>query len=227
MISRQGCVKIPVKARKPPICYIRYDNSGENNYFNKLVKDHGFNITFEFYSPSTPQQNGWVERKFSLLYRYMRALIQKAQLPESLRKKLWTEAAHHSIELHNTICTPHNAIDPYKCSHRIDPPYVKHLHVFGKLVVTSNNLKFLAKSSDRGILALYIGLSKGHAYNTYIRFNLSTNKVLLGQNVKFLYKMYGKEVINNYSNNPFEPLMDDNDNNDNQNYDDDEEVLQE
>jgi hypothetical protein len=157
-----------MKSRQTPITYIQCDKSGENNYFHKLVKENGFNIKFEFTSPHTPQQNCRVERKFAIMYRYMRTILNQAQLTDTIKQKLWAEAAQHSTNIRNAICTPNNPIPPYKRFHGQNPPYVNHLHVFGELVVTSDHLKFLAKSSDRGMLALYIGRAKDHANDTYM-----------------------------------------------------------
>jgi hypothetical protein len=44
-----------LKARNTQVSTIRCDNLGENNALNALLKAEGYNITFEFTSPSTPQ----------------------------------------------------------------------------------------------------------------------------------------------------------------------------
>jgi hypothetical protein len=44
--------------------FIRCDDSGENKSFYDSCQANGHNIKFEFSGPSTPQQNGKVERKF-------------------------------------------------------------------------------------------------------------------------------------------------------------------
>jgi transposase InsO family protein len=48
--------------------YIRGDNSGKNRALEKLCKQEGLGITFEYTAPGNPQQNGRVERKFATVY---------------------------------------------------------------------------------------------------------------------------------------------------------------
>ena len=55
---------------------IRGDNSGENNAFEKLCKQEGMGIQFEYTAPNTPQQNGRVERRFPTLYGRTRAMLK-------------------------------------------------------------------------------------------------------------------------------------------------------
>jgi hypothetical protein len=182
-----------MKSRGTPVSSIRCDNSGENNYLTKLIKIKGFNIKFEFTSPSTPQQKRRVERKFSILYRYMRALLHQAQLNKELKEKLWPEAAHHSTDIINAICTSKNKIPPYKLFYKEDPMYMKHLRRFGELVATTTqHNKIKSESKDRGFLALYIGRAKDHPVDTYLLLNLTTQRVIINQNVKFLDQMYGE-----------------------------------
>ncbi len=46
----------------------KLDNSGKKNALEKLCKQEGLGIKFEYTAPGTPQQNGQVERKFQTLY---------------------------------------------------------------------------------------------------------------------------------------------------------------
>jgi transposase InsO family protein len=71
-----------MKERKTPVKTIRLNNSGENMKLRDNTRH--MNINYEFTSPNTPQQNGRVERKFSILYDYMRSMINTAKLPTHL-----------------------------------------------------------------------------------------------------------------------------------------------
>jgi hypothetical protein len=80
----------------------------------------------------------------------MRSLLNQAKIPDTIKHKLWAEAAHHATDLINSVCTVLNNVPPYKKFYGIDPPFIKDLHTFGELVVTANNSKIKAKSTNRG-----------------------------------------------------------------------------
>jgi hypothetical protein len=75
-----------MKDRKVPVRIIRLDNSGENQKLKKATLH--MHITYEFTAPHTPQQNGRVERKFSILYENMQSILNFAALPDDLRNRL-------------------------------------------------------------------------------------------------------------------------------------------
>jgi transposase InsO family protein len=103
-----------MKNRGTPILYIRCDNSGKNKALQHTIQQKGMNIKFEFTSPGTPQQNGRVERKFSILYDYVRSLLNKAGVTPELRASLWAEAANHATNIINALVTPQNIAPPYQ-----------------------------------------------------------------------------------------------------------------
>jgi hypothetical protein len=80
---------------------IRWDNAGENYSFQTKCFKNGFGIHLEFTPPGTPQFNGRVERKFTTLYSRVRAILNGAGLPESLRGGIWPEAANQATDLEN------------------------------------------------------------------------------------------------------------------------------
>jgi hypothetical protein len=47
---------------------LRLDNSGENIKMSEAIEAEGYNVTFEFISPGSPQYNGVVERMFTTLF---------------------------------------------------------------------------------------------------------------------------------------------------------------
>jgi hypothetical protein len=76
---------------------MRLDNSGENKTLQQEAdKDSEIKLQFEFPSPYTPQQNGRIERKFATLWGKVRAQLNSAKLPWSLRNKLCAQCANLS-----------------------------------------------------------------------------------------------------------------------------------
>jgi hypothetical protein len=63
-----------MKKEGKPVIIICCDNSGENTALKQAVKQSPFYVKFELTAPSSPQQNGSVERKSSILYDYMRSM---------------------------------------------------------------------------------------------------------------------------------------------------------
>ena len=82
---------------------IRLDNSGENNALEKLCKQEGLGIKFEYTAPGTPQQNGRVERKFQTLYRRLRSSLFGSGIKGAFKKRLWAEAANTATDLDNIL----------------------------------------------------------------------------------------------------------------------------
>jgi transposase InsO family protein len=72
--------------------YIRCDNAGENKATDTACAKEGLGIQFEYTAPGTPQQNGRVERKFTILYGRVQSMMNHANLPLTIRKGVWTEA---------------------------------------------------------------------------------------------------------------------------------------
>ena len=96
-----------IKELKPKfgitVKYIRCDNAGENKALEKACKQEGLGITFEYTTPSTPQQNGRVERKFDTLYVHMHAMMRGSGLRGLIRCRLWAEAAKTATDLSNIL----------------------------------------------------------------------------------------------------------------------------
>jgi hypothetical protein len=81
------------------------DDSRENIQLQRLVhEDKIVTEQFELTTPYTPEQNGMVERKYGTLYGKVRAMLNWAKFPTSLRQLLWAQCANHVTLLENIIC---------------------------------------------------------------------------------------------------------------------------
>jgi hypothetical protein len=197
-----------MKDRGTPVHRVRLDNSGENRKLRDSTQH--MNIHYEFTAPNTPQQNGRVERKFAILYEYMRSMLNSAQLPEELRQKLWAEAAHHATDITNGICTTNNPIPPYKKFYKVNPPYFPHLKTFGEIAVfaVKVNKKISAKTDNRGNIGLYLGRAPDHSVDTHRMYNLATQRVLLSRNVRFMKIKYQDYFNTSMGTNRYSALID-------------------
>ena len=84
---------------------IRCDNSGENNALQRVCKQGGLSITFEYTAPNTPQQNSRVERRFSTLYGRVRSILQNINNYTNY-KRLWAEATNTATDIDNMSIKP-------------------------------------------------------------------------------------------------------------------------
>ena len=75
-----------LKAKHFSVKYIRCDNAGENKSFEVACQDLGWDMTFEYTPPHSPQYNGRVERKIATLFSRLRATLNGAGLPPSYRQ---------------------------------------------------------------------------------------------------------------------------------------------
>ena len=118
MVEKQTrkCIKI-----------VRYDQGGEytSRDFNSSCKNNG--IIQEFTVPSTPQQNGVVERKNMTLVECARSMLKG----KNSSNGFWLEAINTVVYLKNR--SPTNILDmktPFEVLYGFKPE-VGHLRVFG------------------------------------------------------------------------------------------------
>jgi hypothetical protein len=64
-----------------------------------------------------------------------------------------------------------------------------------------------SKTENRGLLTLYLGRALDHSDDTYQFYNISTQKVIINRNAKFLNIMYSEYFQPSYANNQYAPLM--------------------
>jgi uncharacterized protein with PIN domain len=208
-----------MKNRGTPIKKIRCDNS-ENNDLQRTTQETGMDIKFQYTAPGTPQQNGHVERKFAILYEYMRTMINQSKILESIQKKIGAEAAHHSTDAINCICTPNNKIPPYKAFYGENPTYFKHLRPFGQLAVTLDvHTKLKGKTKNRRLLGLYVGRAVDHSPETCRLFKLDTQRIIITRDVRFTNQMYADYFADTeISSNRYTILQDEDDDEDELNH---------
>jgi transposase InsO family protein len=83
---------------------LRCDNAGENaRPLRALCEEHG--ITIKFTAPDTPQQNGVVERRITVLTQRANVMMMAANLNEEGRKIIWAAAINTVNVLENITLT--------------------------------------------------------------------------------------------------------------------------
>ncbi|MCP4746065.1 MAG: transposase family protein, partial [Desulfobacteraceae bacterium] len=154
---------------------IRLDNSGENNALEKLYKQEGLGIKFEYTVPGTPQQNGRVERKFQTLYGRLRSSLLSSGIKGAFKKRPWAEAANTATDLDNILVKQGKNESSFQ-------------HFFGKevkslvpnsikkheMAVITNLKKIKATFVDQGNICIWIGYAKDHAIGIH-HFSIQTH----------------------------------------------------
>jgi hypothetical protein len=180
---------------------IRLDNSGENTKFQELMVKNNFGgVQFEFTAPRTPQQNGVVERAFATLMGRMRAMMSSAGLSTELRALLWAECARTATMLENSISDTNQGA-PIKRFYGEQYKWFPNLKQFGTMAVLTTRTPNTGKLDDRGTTCIFVGYTDDHPSDTYRFINLSTNKLILSRDCRWLNKTYGQYI------NPREPTQ--------------------
>ena len=99
---------------KITVSSIRRDNAGENKKMEEMCIDQDLEVSFEYTSVGTPQQNVRVERKFTTLCGRIRLMMIDARMEKELRQKLWAEATNMTTHLDNILVTNKNNKNAYE-----------------------------------------------------------------------------------------------------------------
>ena len=175
---------------------IRLDNSGENNALEKLCKQEGLGIKFEYTAPGTPQQNGRVERKFQTLYGRFRSSLLGSGTKGAFKKRLWAEAANTATDMDNILVKQGKNESSFQqfFGKGVKSLVPNSFQKFGEMAVITNQQKIKAKLDDRGKTCIWLGYAKDHAVGTHRIYNPNTRKVILTRDVVFLRQSFGQYV---------------------------------
>jgi hypothetical protein len=119
----------------------------------------------------------------------MQSTLNKAQLPLTLRHRLWAEAANHATDLINGICTSSNTTPPHQQFFGKNADFT-HLNPFGELTVLVISANIKSKILNKGFLGLYLCRAPDDDIGTNKFYNLGTQKVILSRDGKFMGMMH-------------------------------------
>jgi hypothetical protein len=140
------------------------------------------NVSFEYTSPETPEQNGQAEQSFATLWGRVRAMLNCSGVPQEMRDKLWEECASTATLLSN-VMSRKDGKSPYESFYGkrgwIQP-------IFGEVGIK------LSKFSNKGNHCLFLGFAEDHPKDTYRVLDLKNQSVMLTRNVRWLGKTHGE-----------------------------------
>ncbi len=143
--------------------FIRCDNAGENRTLEKRANgvEWKLNIQFEYTPRDTPQHNHLAELAFASIANKGRALMSAANIPMSVRYKVWIKAFEHATALDGLIVTTIDGKNAtrYEHWHGSLPKWVRHLRTWGESGTVKVKTKTTPKLADRGIQCMFVGYS--------------------------------------------------------------------
>ncbi len=168
-----------------PVKYIRCDGAGENEEpLKKLCNTYG--IVMEKTAPDTPQQNGVVERRITLLRQRAHAQLLAAGLDEETRSLLWAASVDMANVLENITSTTRTAMSAHEIYTGEQSKLYPYLTEFGRIGIVSLRQKFKSKWKEKGIKMIMVGYAADSSADTYRMYNPKTKKIIRSRDVKWL-----------------------------------------
>jgi hypothetical protein len=169
------------------------DNAGENRSLQKRANsaDWKLNIKFEFTPRDTPQHNHLAERGLASVSNKGRSLLSAANIPMSIRYKVWVKAFQHATNLDGlaVIVIAGKTATRYEHWCGRMPKWVKHLRTWGKSGTVKIKSDTTPKIADRGIQCMFVGHSADHDGDCYEMWYPKTNRIYTTRDVIRLNRM--------------------------------------
>jgi hypothetical protein len=110
------------------------NNALENLSFPKAIQQTTeLYVQFEYTTPETPQQNGYIKHTFTTLYGKTRAMMNQAEFTFLLHHKMWVFCADYATHLENMLLHPKHISTLYELFHGLLPPWLKYIQPFGSI----------------------------------------------------------------------------------------------
>ena len=170
---------------------LRTDGAGDLCNGEALRRWTQLRVPLDRTARASPQQNGRVERKLSVVTEHIRAMLLDAQLPEAF----WSFAARTACMMLNIFLT--SALDrddtPYKRFTGRDPD-LSRLRVFGcKAWVHDPRAKMKGKLQPRASPAVFVGYQKG--MKGWCFYLPETGAVVNSREARFLEDVPGGTIV--------------------------------
>jgi hypothetical protein len=167
-----------------PVKYMRCDGAGENEEpLGQLCLKHG--IVMEKTAPDTPQQNGVMERRITLIRQRAHAQLA-AGLDELTRGLLWAASVDMANVLENITATTKSAMSAHEQYTGESSKLYPYLVEFGRIGIVALRQKFKSKWKEKGIKMIMVGYAADCSADTYRMYNLKTKHIIRSRNVKWL-----------------------------------------
>ena len=190
------------KSNNKAVKFVRMDNAGENMALLKRCQSATWkhDIKFEITARDTPQQNHLAELGIAVTINKARALMAAANIPLSIRYKIWKEAAKTAAQLDGLIPVDIGGVIKSRYEHAfgVNPKFSKHLRTFGEAGTVKTRSTGTPKLANRGVACMFIGYPIHHEGDCYRMWNPVTNGVHTTRDIIWLQRMfYSREIGQN------------------------------
>jgi hypothetical protein len=175
---------IQLKALGYDIRYLRCDDAGENKALEIFCAEQG--IALEKTAANTPQQNGVVERKLTVLIQRAHAQMRAANFDQDARDKLWAESVNTANDMENISSNTLNKESPYKLFTGKESKLYSQLIEFGRIGQVPVRKQFRGKWKEKSYKAIMVGYAKNHAADTYRLYNPAKRSIVENRDVTWL-----------------------------------------
>jgi hypothetical protein len=176
------------------VTHIRLDNAGENTKLQERAESAAWKLAaqFEYTARDTPQQNHLAELGFAILGNKGRACMVAANVPMTIRYKLFPKAFEYATDRDGLQVTTIDGLTSTRYKHFCgkNPKFAQHLHTWGEAGTVKTKTKTTPKIADRGVQCMFIGYAKDHEGDCYGMWNPKTSGVHTTCDVIWLRRMF-------------------------------------
>ncbi len=171
-----------LKGKGHKVTYFRCDNAGENSKaISTVLEKEG--ITPELTPPHSPEYNGVVEQRLTVLPRRGLASMVSAGLNEETRKIIWAESvSYHNFTENITVSTRRSEASATHFN-TDDLKWIPFLQPFGRIGIVTTRQKFRSKWKEKGVKMICTGYALNHPRGTYRMFDPVKKSICCSQDI--------------------------------------------
>jgi hypothetical protein len=173
-----------LKAQGCDTKYLRCDPGGENRSLESFCEEQG--IALEKTAANTPQQNGVVERKLTVMIQRAHAQMRACNFDDDARNLLWAESVNTANDMENISSNTLNKKSPYELFTGKQSKLYGRLVEFGRIGQVPIRAKFKGKWKEKSYRAIMVGYAKNHSADTYRLYNPIRKSIIENRDVTWL-----------------------------------------
>jgi len=156
-----------LNGRGNPVKHTQMDNAGELKKFTEdyrgATEECLRKIQVKHANRDSPQFNGKVERKITVITRQIKSALNAARLAEDYCKALWGEAVMNLTDIENVLMSRSYSAPACVTFFEQELQGMKNFRQFGEVTYVKFGDKMKGKLANRGVPMICLGHSRDHA----------------------------------------------------------------
>ena len=140
-------------------------------------------IIAEHTPPYSPEFNGVVEQRLTILLRRALASTVNAGLNKEARQLLWAEAVSYNNFTENITISTRRDKPPATFCNSNETKWIPYLQPFGRIGVVTTKKSFKAKFKEKGTKMIIVGYAQNHPRGTYRLYNPAKQSVVTSRDI--------------------------------------------